>query len=301
MAERKALDLKASGLMMFVCIVLGLQQVMLKIAAPDISPLMQMALRSGLAAVLVSPLLFMQPFPTLFAKQHLKAGIAVATLFALEFFFVAEALRFTSASHTIVLLYTAPIFTALGLQWKFPEECLSRLQWGGIGLAFVGILVTFIHPQQSMNSDFQQILFGDFYALLAGISWAATTILIRFTVLSHTPAIQTLFYQLSGGFIVLLAMAIWTNQTAIHFTLLAITGLAFQTLLVAFTCLLLWFWLLRNYLASQLGVFSFLTPLFGVVFGVWLLGEKIELNFVIGSALVLLGIIVVSFQGRITK
>jgi drug/metabolite transporter (DMT)-like permease len=34
----------------------GLQQVILKMAAPDISPIMQIALRSGLAAVLVLPL-----------------------------------------------------------------------------------------------------------------------------------------------------------------------------------------------------------------------------------------------------
>ncbi|RBA28519.1 EamA/RhaT family transporter, partial [Acinetobacter junii] len=64
---------------------------------------------------------------------------------------------------------------------------------------------------------------------------------------------------------------------------------------------LAWFWLLRNYLASRLGVFSFLTPLFGIIFGVWLLDENIEVNFIFGTALVLLGILVVSLQGWLRK
>ena len=63
---------------------------------------------------------------------------------------------------------------------------------------------------------------------------------------------------------------------------------------------LLWFALLKRYLASRLGVFSFLTPLFGMIFGVWLLNEKLEMNFIVGTAMVLLGVIVVSLQGWLT-
>jgi drug/metabolite transporter (DMT)-like permease len=77
--------------------------------------------------------------------------------------------------------------------------------------------------------------------------------------------------------------------------------LAFHTLVVSFASFLAWFWLLRNYLASRLGVFSFLTPLFGMAFGMWLLNEKVELNFIMGTALVLMGILVVSLQGWLKK
>ena len=78
--------------------------------------------------------------------------------------------------------------------------------------------------------------------------------------------------------------------------------LSFQTLIVSFASLLLWFWLLRNYLASRLGVFSFLTPLFGVLFSVLFLDEKLEIKFVAGSILVLSGIIIMSLkQGQPNK
>ena len=49
--------------------------------------------------------------------------------------------------------------------------------------------------------------------------------------------------------------------------------------------------------SSRLGVFSFLTPLFGIVFGAWLLNEPIELSFLLGAVPVLIGIVLVSGAG----
>ncbi|ENV64322.1 hypothetical protein F949_00863 [Acinetobacter junii NIPH 182] len=302
MDERKALDQTASSLMIVLCMVWGLQQVILKMAASDISPLMQIALRSGLAALLLLPLVLLDQKSQLMNPKNVKAGALVAVLFSLEFFLLAQALQLTSASHAVVLLYTAPIFVALGLHWKLPSERLTLLQWTGIGIAFIGIVVTFIRPQQiGVNTFQQQMLWGDLYALAAAIAWAATTVTVRLSSLAQAAVTQTLFYQLAGSFILLLGLAFFMGQAVVQWTPLVIGSLAFHTLIVSFASFLAWFWLLRNYLASRLGVFSFLTPLFGIIFGVWLLDENIEANFIFGTALVLLGILVVSLQGWLRK
>ncbi len=302
MDERKTLDQTASSLMIVLCMVWGLQQVILKMAASDISPLMQIALRSGLAALLLLPLVLLDQKSQLMNPKNLKAGALVAVLFSLEFFLLAQALQLTSASHAVVLLYTAPIFVALGLHWKLPSERLTILQWTGIGIAFIGIVVTFIRPQQiGVNTFQQQMLWGDLYALAAAIAWAATTVTVRLSSLAQAAVTQTLFYQLAGSFILLLGLAFFMGQAVVQWTPLVIGSLAFHTLIVSFASFLAWFWLLRNYLASRLGVFSFLTPLFGIIFGVWLLDENIEANFIFGTALVLLGILVVSLQGWLRK
>lgn len=302
MDERKALDQTASSLMIVLCMVWGLQQVILKMAASDISPLMQIALRSGLAALLLLPLVLLDQKSQLMNPKNLKAGALVAVLFSLEFFLLAQALQLTSASHAVVLLYTAPIFVALGLHWKLPSERLTLLQWTGIGIAFIGIVVTFIRPQQiGVNTFQQQMLWGDLYALASAIAWAATTVTVRLSSLAQAAVTQTLFYQLAGSFILLLGLAFFMGQAVVQWTPLVMGSLAFHTLIVSFASFLAWFWLLRNYLASRLGVFSFLTPLFGIIFGVWLLDENIEANFIFGTALVLLGILVVSLQGWLRK
>ncbi|MBP5992590.1 MAG: DMT family transporter [Acinetobacter sp.] len=297
MDQRKALDSKASLLMLGLCLILGLQQVILKIAAEDISAMMQIALRSGLAAILVYPMIKLPQGVGLLSKSHLKPGALVAFFFAVEFIMVAEALRYTSASHTVMLLYTAPIFTALGLHFKFPAERLSKIQWLGILVAFIGIMVTFIGRQESAGQDLSRVLYGDFLALFSGVFWALTTIVLRMSQLSEAHPTHILFYQLIGCFLIMFPLAFVMGQADIQWTWVTGASLIFHTLIVSFFSLLLWFWLLKNYLASRLGVFSFLTPIFGMGFGVWFLNEKIELNFFIGALMVMLGIIIVSIRG----
>ena len=282
--------------MVVLCLIWGLAQVNLKMAAADISPLMQIALRSGVAAVLVILLMFIRREGLSIQDGTWRPGLLVAGLFALEFFLIGEGLRYTSASHMTVLLYTAPIFAALGLHLLMPSERLTRVQWFGIGLAFTGVAIAFLlrpsHTQQKL--DAADLLYGDLLALGAGVAWAATTVAVRCSRLAQVSAAQTLLYQLVGAFLLLTAAAFLLEQTAIQFTPLAWGSLIFQSLVVCFASYLAWFWLLKHYSASQLGVFSFLTPIFGVALGVGLLGEQLELSFMIGAALVVSGIILVS-------
>jgi drug/metabolite transporter (DMT)-like permease len=76
----------------------------------------------------------------------------------------------------------------------------------------------------------------------------------------------------------------------------AVASVLFQGLVVSFFSYLVWFWMLKRYLASNLAVFSFMTPLFGVTFGVLVLDEPLSFNFVVGAILVLFGITFVSAE-----
>jgi len=282
--------------MVVLCLIWGLAQVILKMAAADISPLMQIALRSGVAAVLVVLLMFIRREGLSIQDGTWRPGLLVAGLFALEFFLIGEGLRYTSASHMTVLLYTAPIFAALGLHLLMPSERLNRAQWLGIGLAFTGVAIAFLlRPNQTQqNINAADLLYGDLLSIGAGIAWAATTVAVRCSKLAQVSAAQTLLYQLAGAFFLLTAAAFLLEQTAIQFTALAWGSLIFQSLVVCFASYLAWFWLLKHYSASQLGVFSFLTPIFGVALGVGLLDEQLEISFIIGAAFVIAGIILVS-------
>jgi uncharacterized membrane protein len=110
----KTLDGQAMLIMLLLCMTWGLQQVVLKAAAPDIAPLLQLALRSGIAALLVGLLMLVRGERLSLHEGTWRPGLLVGLLFALEYLFVGEGLRHTSASHMVVFLYTAPIFAALG-------------------------------------------------------------------------------------------------------------------------------------------------------------------------------------------
>lgn len=295
-AVRKGADFFLFQLMLLLCAIWGSQQVAIKLAAEDIAPMLQVALRSGIAAVLVGILLLWQRGWRGWLVSTWLAGILAGVLFALEFFFIALGLRYTSASHMAVFLYTAPIFSALGLHLMLPSERLRRLQWLGIALCFGGVVMAFGVGGEWSEID-ADVLLGDALGLCAGMAWGATTVVVRGSRLSEAPAGLTLFYQLTVAFVLLLGYALaMVDLGQVRWTPLAIGSVLLQGVVVSFFTYLAWFWLLRRYLASNMAVFSFMTPLFGVTFGVLVLDEPLTLNFIIGAALVLAGIMLVSSE-----
>ncbi|MFZ6646310.1 DMT family transporter [Undibacterium sp. TJN25] len=297
---RKNLDGLAITLMLLLCVCWGLQQVAVKLAAPIVSSSMQIGLRSGLAALMVYALILVRGIPFSLRDGTLLPGLAAGALFAFEFLCVAIGLNFTSASHMSVFLYTAPVFTVIGLHWLIPSERMHASQWLGIVSAFAGMAVAFSGAFVTSSKGLDDphlvhMLVGDGLGVLGGILWAATTVTIRKSKLSEAEPTTTLLYQLAGAAAILLAYACSLGESMlIPASPLAWGSILFQTVVVAFASYLTWFWLLRHYLASRLSVFSFLTPLFGVAAGVLFLHDAISPRFAAGACLVLAGIVLVN-------
>ena len=289
------LDARAVGVMTLLCLVWSLQQISLKAVAPLASPMLVIALRSAVAIGLLAVL--MRHRGEALGAGRWRPGLLAGALFGVEYLLVSEALAVTAASHVVVFLYTSPIFAALGLHWRLPAERLGPRQLLGIALAFGGIAWAFLGGHAAAGpGGTDASWWGDLLALGAGAAWGATTVTIRCSSLAAAPATETLLYQLLGAFGLLLPVALLTGRWQVDATAAFWAHLAFQSLVVSFASFLTWCWLLRCYLASRLGVFSFLTPLFGVLLGALLLGESLEAAFVTGSLGVLAGIALVSWR-----
>ncbi|APW36495.1 EamA family transporter [Rhodoferax koreense] len=297
---RKSLDASAIGLMVLLCACWGLQQVAIKSAASALHPVTQIGIRSLVAALMLGALMAWRREGFSLRDGRLKPGLLAGLLFAGEFLLAAIGLLYTSASHMVVFLYTAPIFTALALHWRVAGERLVPRQWLGVLMAFAGVAVVFSTGLFGGEAT-TRMLIGDALGIGAGMLWAATTLVIRASSLSEAPASQTLMYQLGVAAVSMLVAGplLQGARPMAHMAPmdgLVWANLAFQSLVVAFASFLAWFWLLRRYLASRLSAFSFLTPLFGVSFGVLFLGERLEPQFVAGAVLVLAGIVLVNLR-----
>jgi drug/metabolite transporter (DMT)-like permease len=125
--------------------------------------------------------------------------------------------------------------------------------------------------------------------------WAATTVVIRTTRLTSTSATKTLFYQVgvSAATLPIASLLIGERGEVIVAPVL-VASLIYQGAIVTFASYLVWFWLLTRYLAARLSVFTFLTPLFGVITGVLLLHEPLTATFVAAAILVGAGIYLVN-------
>ena len=289
---RRSLDLRAVVLVVLLCLIWGIQQVVIKSVAADVSPIMQLATRFAGATVFFGILVWAREGSRAFRDGTLPSGLLLGLMFALEFVLAGFALVHTTAAHTVVFLYSAPLFTALGLQF-LPEERLDKIQWMGIAAAFLGIVVAFVGPG---SRPVAQLIIGDLLALAGGASWGLTNVVLRRGRVGGAATAKTVLYQVGVATLVLFAVAGASGDTHITPTTSAILAVLFQTAVIAIGSYLLWFWLLRHYLTSRLMLLSLMTPLFGVFFGALLLHEPIEPRFALGAFLVLAGILVVNAQ-----
>jgi drug/metabolite transporter (DMT)-like permease len=287
---RRPLDARAVLIVLALCVIWGAQQVAMKAVAADVAPTMQLAIRFSGAAIFFGVWVFIREGGAALADGTLRSGVLLGSLFSLEFIFVGQALAHTTAAHTIVFLYAAPIFTALGLQF-LPEERLHRVQWAGISVAFLGIVVAFLGRSGRSTGE---MVGGDLLALLGGVSWGLSNVVLRRGRIGSSTTEKTVFYQVGMAAVLLLAFAARTHQTRVVLSPAVILALLFQTVVIAIASYIAWFWLLRHYLTSRLMLLSFLTPIFGVALGALLLGDPIDLRFGFGALLVLAGILVVN-------
>jgi drug/metabolite transporter (DMT)-like permease len=285
--HRKPLDTTAFATMVLCCFIWGFTHVVTKLAAADISLVMQGGLRAILAAGLLWLWARVRGIPLFERDGTLKAGLVAGALFAGEFLFIYAGLAHTGASRMVVFVYLAPCLTALGLHWFVPGEQLRPLQWAGILLAFGGIVAAFGDGFLSSPAS----LLGDAFGIVAGVLWAATTIWIRATGLTRISAAKVLFYQLVVA-AVSMPVASWLmgEPGVVRWSGVAVASLVYQGAIVAFASYLAWFWLLTRYLAGRLAVFGFLTPLFGVMAGVVVLSEPLRPAFLAAVAMVGAGI-----------
>lgn len=285
----------ATTILLLCCAVWGLNQVAIKVGLAGISPLLGAGLRSLVAATLLWLWCRLRGEPLFRRDGTGRYGVTIGLMFAAEFVFVYGGLAFTTASRSVIFLYSAPFFVALGGHVLIPGERLTPPKTLGLLVAFAGLCLAFV---DGLYLPSRRELLGDALELGAGFLWAATTIVVKMRNDARLTPQRTLFYQLGVSALVLIGLAALLGERGItHLTPPVLVAFAYQAVLVAFVSYLIWFWLLERYPASGLASFAFWTPLFGVLAGRLVLGDRLSGNLGAAAALVAVGIYLVNRRG----
>jgi drug/metabolite transporter (DMT)-like permease len=294
MRERKQhLDSLAITLLLACCAFWGFQQILIKSIVGEVPPLWQAALRFVGATALLWAWCAWRGIKLFERDGTLRAGLLAGTLFAAEFACIYLGLRDTAASRLTVFLYTSPFVVALLLPRFVPSEKLRSVQWVGLVIAFAAVAVAFSEGFTGNSTPRQ--LRGDALGLAAGILWGLTTLVIRSSKMATATAEKTLFYQVAVTAAVAPLLSLAMGETwSFQYSGYAWLSLALQTVIGAFASYLAWMWMLRHYPATQLSSFTFLAPLFALLFGVMLLGESLTPQLLMALAAVAVGIVLVN-------
>lgn len=278
------LDARAMLLLVALCANWGLGQVAMKIGTEGISPVFLTGLRSLLAIPLVLLWCRWRGVRVFVRDGTLWPGLLAGALFAAEFVALFQGLTMTTASRSVVMLYTSPFWAVLGAHLLVPGDRLTPRKAGGLLLAFAGLLVAFA---ERLAEPASASLVGDALCLLGGALWGLTIVAIKATSLTRIAPERTLLYQL-GVSALLVPIALAIGEPGLFAPTPQVLGsLLYQVVGVAFVSYALWFWLVARHPASALAPFLFLTPVFGVAAGGLLLGDPLTPPLL--ASLVLIG------------
>lgn len=291
---KAAFDGLAIALVMFIMFTWGLNQVAIKIGNRGFNPMLMAAGRSALGGVCVFLWCYWKHIPLFRRDGTLKPGILAGLLFGVEFVLIFLAMELTSVGRVALLMNVMPFWVAIGSHFLLGEK-MSMRAFIGMCVAFFGVVIVFA---DNSSRPGPYALYGDILALISGMLWGMTTIVIKRSKLASAAPEKTLLYQLAVAAIVPLPFMFLSGPLIREPDLLSVLSFLFQSMFVVAVTYPLWFWMISRYPASKLSNFAFLTPAFGVLLSGLLLNETLGWKIFAALALIGLGLIIINRRGK---
>ncbi|MBK0020980.1 DMT family transporter [Brucella pseudogrignonensis] len=287
---RVSFDGLAIALVMFIMFTWGLNQVAIKIGNRGFNPMLMAAGRAALGGLCVFLWCYWKRIPLFGRDGTLKPGILAGLLFGVEFVLIFLAMELTSVGRVTLMMNVMPFWVAIGSHFLLGER-MSMRAFIGMCVAFLGVFVVF---SDHISRPGPNAVYGDLLALISGMLWGMTTLVIKRSKLASAAPEKTLLYQLAVAALVPLPFMSLSGPLIRDPDVLSVLSFLFQSMFVVAVTYPLWFWMVRRYPASKLSNFAFLTPAFGVLLSGLLLNEPLGWKIFAALGLIGLGLIIIN-------
>ena len=203
--------------------------------------------------------------------------------------FVYIGLHSTTATNALLLNSVIPILIVL-LSHLLADTPVSPRQAFGIAISLTGVLTIVCRADLDVILTLQ-INSGDIWILLAAVSWALYTFLLRKRPAELHP-LSFLTSVMAIGLIPLSALYAWELSQGNCFVLniANIASILYAALFPSVLAFIFWNQAVREVGPNKAGIFLYLMPVFGAILSAVFLGESIRAFHLIGMALIFTGI-----------
>ncbi|WP_141755367.1 EamA family transporter [Burkholderia plantarii] len=280
-------------LALVVIVAWGVNFVVIKVGLHGVPPMLLGALRFTLAAL---PAVFFVPRPRIPLRMLVLYG---ATILLAQFVFLFTAMNVGMPAGVASLVLQAQAFFTLGFARVFLGERVRIWNLTGLAIAALGLVTIAAQSGGAMT------LAGFALTICAAASWALGNIVTK-----RIGKVELVPLVVWGSLVpplpfFALSLAL-EGPTRIEAALGALSGasifaivyLAFVATLVGYA---LWGRLLSRYPAAQVAPFSLVVPVVGIASSALLLGERMSGAEYLGALLVMGGLVVNVFGGRLAR
>lgn len=274
-----------------LCLVWGYNWVVMKQALRYAAPFDFVAWRTLPAALLLFAAMAARRQPL--APSAPLALFLVGTLQTAGFLGLATwALLEGGAGKTAVLAYTMPFWTLM-LAWPLLGERLVPAQWLAAGIALAG-LVLVVTPWGMSGT-----LASDLLAIGAGVSWAASAVLVKWLRARRNIDLLSLTaWQMLYGALVLTVIAVLLPSPPIQWSPEFVLILAYNVVPATAGAWLAWLYLLHRLSASAASLSILLVPVVGLLASRMQLNERLSTVELSGMILIAGGLLLLYRAGR---
>jgi len=290
----------------------GTAMVAMKGVMPHTTPLFVAVVRlvpAGVLVLLAAALMGKQ------SPQGWKAWLWIS-LFALvdgTLFqgFLAEGLAKTGAGLGSVMIDSQPLAVAILCLWLFQEQ-IGFWGWLGLviglaGISLIGLpdgwILGLFHPENVQVATGIEQLFqgGEWLMLLAALSMAVGTVLVRWVCRYVDPIVATGWHMILGGLPLLAISAATESEQFVNIDVSGWMALGYSTIFGSAIAYGLFFYFASSGSLTSLSSLTFLTPVFALLFGNLFLGEVLNPLQSMGVGLTLVSIYLINQRDTLTE
>jgi drug/metabolite transporter (DMT)-like permease len=267
-------------------------------AVDQLPPLLVGGLRFFMAGLFMLPWCLIEGAPVRITREQWRPVIIMSILLFLQIGSFNIGCKWSTSSHASLFVNTY-IFWVAGIE-HFVMRTIRLRAKAIVGLAIAGagvaalLMSTAAPAAASARGLDQPTVIGDVILLVSGFILAAKVLYTKEAVRTIAPATVIMWHDFLGAGLFFAASALTEPLPTVLPTLPAIWALLYGGFIVSGFCFGAHAWQLRTYGASQISVFSFTTPVFGVGLGVLLRGDALSPWLLVGGVAVAVGITLVN-------
>jgi len=288
---------KAQTLLAFAIIyfVWGSTFLAIRIGVHEVPPFLFAAMRFLVAGLVLYGWRIARGDPSPTQRQWMSAFLLALLIFVFDYGLLFWAEQRVPSGVAAVMLATIPVFMALSeILFLRTQRLTVRLSLALlIGVGGVAVLMS-----RGLNLGGAPIDRAGAIALIfAAISWSVASALTRKLPLPESKTMSSGAQMLAGGVLLALASAALGEFRKFHPVEVSVGAWLSLIYLIVFGSIIAftaYVWLIHHESPTKVGTYAYVNPVVAVIVGYFLGGEALGLRTILGTALVLISVLVIA-------